>query len=201
MEAPEKKPWQRYLFAGIVFTVLFIFPAIAWFSLQSGLDHHVKSKSELKQLGSVADFSAKDQSNALISPQALRGKVSVLNFLPADPAASKNLAERMAKVHQSYNETEDVNFVSFIPVDSTVTLLDRAIGLGIKDAAQWHLVGLPLDEWTRLSTNAFKLPDPTSVTLVDTSMTVRNYYDVHSNPAMGRMVEHIALVLPKQKRR
>lgn len=204
MAEQEKKTWKRYLFTAIVFTVLFIFPAIAWFALQAGLDHNRAAKSELKEdLGKVGTFQIKDQDNQLLSPQSIRGKVCVVQFLPSDPAQALPLADRIAKVYQSYDGVDDVAFLSIMPADSAKTLLETAKALGIKDPGQWHLLGTNgQDEWRQLAASVYKMPNPgSSVVLIDTSMTIRHYYDIHSNPEMGRLVEHIALLMPKQMRR
>jgi hypothetical protein len=137
-----------------------------------------------------------------VSPEAISGRVSVINFLPADKQQAMALTGRLAKIHQSFNETEDVVFLSFIEADSTVKLLDLATDLGIYDHNQWFLIETTVSERQRIANEVFRIPDvEIGVALVDTSLTIRKYYDINSNEQMGRLVEHIALIIPKQKRR
>ena len=186
----------------MVFAVLFIMPIGSLYYLYMGRTHSRTAVAELEKLGKVSGFQCKNQQNEPISPEVLHGKVTVVNFLPNDLAAARPLADRIAKVHQSFDETEDVVFLSFIQMDSSKTLLETATQLGIKDHKQWYLLGTSATEWNHLSKDVYHLQNPEiGVAMVDTSLTIRKLYDINDNVQMGRMVEHIAKVVPKQKRR
>jgi hypothetical protein len=77
------------------------------------------------------------------------------------------------------------------------------VRLGITDASIWRLLTAPDTTLQRLSTQVFGLEGPADQRLVlaDTSLTMRRYYDVGVNEDMGRLVEQIAIVIPKQRRR
>ncbi len=193
---------KRIAISVLVVVILFVLPGGSWLYLQRGLDYRKASLAELQDLGKTGDFQLKNQKNLMISPEMLRGRVSVINFLPEDKEMGKSLSERIAKVHQSFDDTEDVIFLSFMPADSSAQLLDIANSMGIKDDKQWFLIGTDNDEWQRLAKEVYKIPNPENgVALVDTSMTIRKYYDINANQDMGRLVEHISIVIPEQKRR
>lgn len=186
----------------MAFAVLFLLPFGSLYYLYMGRTHSRTAVAELEVLGQVSGFQLKNQQNEPISPEGLHGKVTVVNFLPNDPAAAKPLADRIWKVHQSFDDTEDVIFLSFIEIDSTKTLLQTATQLGIEDHKQWYLLGTSATEWQHLAKDVYRLPDPlTGVAMADTSLTIRKLYDITNNQQMGRMVEHIAKVIPKQKRK
>ena len=202
MEEQKMNRTKRILISILVVAILFVLPAGSWFYLQRGLDYHKKSKAELQDLGKAGDFQLKNQKNIVISPEMIRGKVSVINFLPEDREAGKALTRRIAKLHHSFDDTEDVIFLSFMPADSSSQLLDIANSLGIVDDKQWFLIGAEKSEWERLAKEVYKISNPeTGVALVDTSLTIRKYYDINVNTDMGRLVEHIAMTIPQQKRR
>jgi cytochrome oxidase Cu insertion factor (SCO1/SenC/PrrC family) len=202
MQEEEKRGPRQKFTTILVIALVLIFPALSWYYLQTGLNHRKKALSELKELGKAGDFQLKNQSNLLISSRNMKGKVSIVNFLPGDRAAAKTLADRIAKVQQSFDEVGDVVFLSFIPADTSVQLIDLAKELGIDDAGQWYLLGTNAGEWDRLAKEAYKMPDlQNSVALVDTTGTIRNYYDINANQEMGRLVEQTVLILPMQKRR
>ncbi len=199
-EPREKKNVK--LVAALIFAVLFILPLGSVYFLSSGTEYRKASHAELKDHGKVGDFSLNDQNNQPVSPNLLHGRVAVVNFLADDLETAKHQVSRIAKVHQNYNNVDDVVFLSFIKTDSSNNMLDLAQKLGIYDHDQWLLLGIGEPQWTSTAANAFRLPNvETGIALVDTSMTVRRYYDITSNPDMGRLVEQIAIVLPKQKRR
>lgn len=186
----------------MAFAVLFLLPFGSLYYLYMGRTHSRTAVAELEVLGQVSGFQLKNQQNEPISPEGLHGKVTVVNFLPNDPAVAKSLADRIWKVHQSFDDTEDVIFLSFIEIDSAKTLLQTATQLGIEDHKQWYLLGTSATEWHHLAKDVYRLPDPlTGVAMADTSLTIRKLYDITNNQQMGRMVEHIAKVIPKQKRK
>ncbi|MBK9015056.1 MAG: hypothetical protein IPM82_13840 [Saprospiraceae bacterium] len=194
---PANKFWRA-----VVFAVLFIMPIGSLYYLYMGRTHSRTAVAELEMLGKVSGFQCKNQQNEPISAEGLHGKVTVVNFLPNDLAAARPLADRIAKVHQSFDETADVVFLSFIQMDSSKTLLETATQLGIKDHKQWYLLGTSAAEWNHLANEVYHLPNPEiGVAMADTSLTIRKLYDINDNVQMGRMVEHIAKVVPKQKRR
>ncbi len=200
-QIPEKKK-NVYLISGLVFIVLFILPLGSIYFLNSGLQYRKTSVAELGDLGKIGAFNLKNQNNLPITPELLKGRVTVVNFLSQNDSTAKYQADRIAKVHQNYNGVDDVVFISFIQNDSTKSLIDLASQMGIENNKQWHLLSTNDNQWEDFSFNAFKIPDnKTGVALVDTSLTVRRIYDISSNPEMGRLVEQIAIVMPKQKRR
>lgn len=202
MEEKAKRTPQQVFMSIMVIALLFLFPALSWYYLQTGLNHRKKALSELNELGKVGPFQLKNQSNLIISNEGLKRKVTIVNFIPANKTIARNLTDRIAKVHQSFNEVDDVIFLSFTPADTSVQLIDMARELAIEDHKQWYLLGTTPEEWQRLATEAYKLPKvENSVALVDTSGTIRNYYDVNINQEMGKLVEQTVLILPKQKGR
>ncbi|MCF8244114.1 MAG: hypothetical protein K9J37_02665 [Saprospiraceae bacterium] len=186
----------------MMFAVLFLLPIGSLVYLYMGRTHSRTAVAELEMLGKVTGFQLKNQQNEPISPEILHGKVTIVNFLPKDLAAAKPMADRIGKVHQSFDDTDDVILLSFIETDTTKTLLEIATQLGIEDHKQWYLLGTSGEEWQHLASDVYHLPNPlTGVAMADTSLTIRKLYDINDNTQMGRMVEHISKVIPKQKRR
>ncbi len=200
-QEPKKKK-NVYLISALVFAVLFILPLGSVYFLSSGANYRKASLAELEKKGPVGDFSLINQNNQTVSTENLKGKVAVVHFLSDDFSIAKNQTERIGKVHQSFNDVEDVVFLSITKSSSTNELMDKATDLGITDNKQWFLLHAEEQNWDNLSKAVFNLKDITnSVALIDTSMTIRRYYDINSNPEMGRLVEQIAIVIPKQPRR
>ena len=200
-QTPEKK--KNVLFISwLVVVVLFVLPLGSIYFLDSGLQYHKTSVAELEELGKIGAFKVKNQNNLEITPEMLRGRVAVVNFFSENDSTARSQAHRIAKVHQVYSDVDDVLFLSFIHIDSIKNLFGLATSLGINDHKQWYLLGIDSKDWGNLSSNIYKLQNINSgVALVDTSMTIRRIYDINNDPEMGRLVEQIAIVLPKQKRR
>jgi hypothetical protein len=193
---------RRIVVSALVVVLLFVLPAVSWLYLHQGLDYRKKSISELKDLGKAGNFELKNQKNLPVSQGLLRGKVTVAQFLPADLAEGKAKVERLAGIHENFDDTEDVLFLSFVPKDTTFSLLELARQLNIRDDNQWFLMYADSAQMAELSSLVYRPADPMNeLILVDTSLTIRKYYDIRQNAAMGRLVEHISIVIPEQKRR
>ncbi|MCB0518209.1 MAG: hypothetical protein H6577_00085 [Lewinellaceae bacterium] len=202
MEEDKEKSSRNPFIAILIFIVLFVMPAGALYFLNAGKNFREEYMEELGNLGRMAPFQYDNQDNLPISQEVMKGRVSVVNFLTGNPADDKAKSERIAKVHQSFDDTEDVLFLSFIPVDSSASLRDEASRLVITDNKQWYLVGTPKGDWERLAKENFKMTDPANeVALVDTTLTIRNIYKINEDESMGKLVVHVSMVIPKQKKR
>ncbi|GIV32167.1 MAG: hypothetical protein KatS3mg030_469 [Saprospiraceae bacterium] len=191
----RKKKVQYLLF----FLVLFILPAASLYFLNSGKNYRLQALSELQELGRVADFRAIDQMGRQTTPQSIRRKVVVMASVPNQSDSLQFYTRRLGVVHQAYDETNDLLLIMAIRQDSAIDLAHLAIELGIKDADQWRLVKAPAPQ---VLDEAFHVHVPArNVALVDTSGMVRKLYNIYDNHEMGRLMEHIALIIPKQPRR
>lgn len=197
----ETKPANKFGRA-LVFGVLFLLPFGSLYYLYMGRAHSRTAVAELEKLGVVSGFQIKNQSNEVVTPESLHGKVTVVNFLPSDLNSAKPLADRISKVYENFDDTEDILFLSFIVPDTTETLLQTAAKLGIQDHQQWYLLGTTSEEWNHIAKDIYHLPNPENgVAMADTSLIIRKLYDINNNQQMGRMIEHLSKVIPKQKRR
>lgn len=186
----------------LIFVVLFVLPAGALYFLNAGKNFREDYLKDLSDMGKVTEFNLPNQDNLPINPDVLKGKVSIVNFLDDNPIEAKEKVGRISKLHESFDDTDDVVFLTFFPTDSTKSTRDEAARLGITDNQQWYLIGAEKDQMEKLARESFKLKDPFSnVALVDTTLTVRNQYDINKNDEMGRLVVHISMIVPKQKKR
>ncbi len=199
---PSERFWQRFNTL-LAITLLFILPAGSWWYLSQGLDYRRDSLSEMKDFGPIGDFTGTDQVNRPFRMSEQHGKALVVQFLPPDRTEAAYRTERLGKVFESFQDTEDVLFLSIAPADSLLPSREQAIRLGIDDARRWRLLTFPDTSLERISTQVFGLADAADQRLVlaDTSLTMRRYYNIRENEDMGRLVEQIAIVIPKQRRR
>lgn len=186
----------RYL---LYLVILFVLPVLSLYFLNSGKNYRLQALSELQEHGKVGDFNFINQRGEHITPAVLRGKLTVAALLPSFQDSAAFYADRLSILHQSYDNTKDVVFLSFLQADDTISLTDKATQLGIKDHDQWWL--MQCDAATARALFHFPEGKNLQIALADTSLMVRNHYNIYDNHQMGRLVEHIALIIPKQPRR
>lgn len=193
---PSRRNKIQYL---LFFLVLFVLPAASLYFLNSGKNYRLQALSELENLGRAGEFTAIDQSGKEVNLSTLSKKVVVVAAVPNHSDSLKYYTSRLDIVHKAYDDTPDVLLLMGINADDRIDLAKLSLQLGIEDAEQWRLLHAPTRS---LFSQAFQLGnEDKSVALVDTSGMVRNFYNIYDNREMGRLMEHIALIIPKQPRR
>lgn len=189
--------------------LLVILPGGSWIYLRNGLDYRIAAMEELKDLGKVpmGRVLETQASTEPLTSEDLQGNVTVSGFLPETAEGQSRMIEVLQKLHEQFDERDDVLFLTYSKLDSTQELKARSRALGFLDDEQWRLVRLPEAvsagayfkanyafpaEWAdALSTHPY-------LVLADTSQTIRRLYDAAENKDMGRLVEHIAMILPRK---
>jgi len=198
----KKKGTSIYFRAAVTFLILFVLPLDSIYFLSKGRDFNRDVFADLKDQGKIAKFEVNNQNNLPISNDLLYGRVAVVNFLSENEEKAKEQTAQIAKVHESFDDTEDVYFISFAHEDESKNLVDRSMEFGIKDAKQWSLTTLDKNKWNEMASDVFKAGSMNEgIVLVDTSLSVRHQYHGYSDSLIGNLVLHISKVIPKQKRR
>ncbi len=199
----EKRRLSLVQIAGLLL-FLVILPAGSWYYLQSGFNHRKEALAELKELGKVSGIDLTDQYGLRFTTADMQQRVVVAGFLPADAASQDKWAQRLSTLHEQFDDRDDICFL--ILADS-VSLPDPAAFLernALTDSLQCKLLTTGSDDLITLASNTFHLPvdeagqpDLQLLTLADTAQMVRRHYDIFDNAQMGRLVEHITIVMPR----
>lgn len=153
----------------------------------------------MKELGSLPSLQITNQQGRLVTRESLQGKIIMLNLLPGNLDSAKLPTNTIRKVHQSFNDTDKVLFLSVIRTDSINGLRTSAGLLGIDNPEQWYLAGANNTTWTELAAN-LQIVDPSNtIVLIDSKGIIRRYYFINQNKEMGKLVEHAAILLPKKR--
>ena len=211
MEATNNKPstFQRITQIAGLLLLLVVLPGGSWFYLRNGLDYRIEALEELEDIGKVPStisiYTQADENP--IDGDYLKGKVTVAGYIPEGATERNRMIEVLSKLHEQFDERDDVVFLSYVKADSTADLKSRAVALNLVDGQQWRLAELPASETLEFYFKEnYHFPDVTLpllesipyVALVDTSLMVRHFYNCMENKDMGRLVEHIALILPRK---
>lgn len=195
----EKKRMSLIQIAGLLL-FLVILPAGSWYYLQSGYNHRKASLAELQQLGTVSAFELADQNGDTFYSEDMQKRVVIAGFLPEEVESQTRWAERLHKLHEQFDERNDILFLLFADSASLNNPGAFLLQNDLTDSLQWTLLVVDKSEMRTLATEGFHLPDPDKpgyLALVDTSRMVRRHYDPLDNQQMGRLIEHITIVMPK----
>lgn len=216
----QKKIATKIQIAVLAFFIVFM-PLGSWYYLQSGFNYNKELMSELKNYGRIPSFAMLTQNGDTLTDVDLRGKFTVANFYTDQDAA---VSMTYAKSLLSQFKTQKDLYFLFHSLSPTIQndsilkvvaekeeLLDKRAFLLSDDEGQllrlMDTYKIPLlDERTESDSITFQsggnnLPEtyPYFV-LIDTSLMIRNYYDIRDEASMNRFVEHLAVILPREKK-
>lgn len=180
---------------GMLFLILIILPAGSWYYLTTGYNYHKVLVNELKEdFGTVPDYSAITADGKPFDFESIAGNTAIVHFMGEDAIQNDYLWDRMEKLHEQFDDRNDIKFVSHIA--------NAEDNFMPKDTAQWKVVTGTEAEMDKLARENYKMKFKEGETvlnnsqfiLVDSSL-VRNYYDANSMREMGRMLEHVTIVM------
>lgn len=205
MENLEQKPstGRKVYIAAALFVILVALPAVSWIYLNNGLNWRKKAVAELASYGKIRgayilwpDGTKDDQ---------LKSKVVVLHIFGENPDLTETNRKIIDTGEKLFNQFgQNYNFrLAMIAEGGSSEFRSYAQTRPSADYATWVWTG-GLGSWRTIILNGYESfclaegvrPVPEYYALADTSGTIRRFYNALDDKQLGRMVEHIALLLP-----
>lgn len=190
-----------------LFLLLVIFPLGSWYYLRTGLDYRLQALHELKDVGKVAAFAFENINDSLITSRRFAEGLVVGHFLSEQ--GQERYAANLAKLHDQFNERDDIFFLAFLPDTSAAgrqSLIRFAESHNLIDETQcFFLQGTPaaIDALARdcnlpFGEKGMSLAANSLLFFAD-SLMVRGFYDMQVEEDMKRLVKHITINIPPKK--
>ena len=201
----EKKRSNK---AGIWITVLLlivVFPGVGYIYLQRGLEYHRESYRQLEALGTLPAFEALTRADTTLNSAELNGNTVVLAMLGNDPVRSAGAVDKLNRLQDQFDHLDDVLFLALVEDDGFADLNRRFAGYGFNDTDQWHLLELSVPEYNAVAVDLAGRLRVDALTqdrfvLIDRAGEIRKVYDATDDQEMGRLIEHISYVIPRNKK-
>ncbi|MEL6865637.1 MAG: hypothetical protein AAFP19_14515 [Bacteroidota bacterium] len=222
-ESKEKK--APFLQTIVLTMMIVVLPLGSWYYLQMGFNYYKDAMSELHEYGPLPNFALLNQMGDTIQEEQLKGKVAVISFVPSEAAARKKQLEITSALFDQFDVRDDIIFLLHESKDYALSadqLIREARENQLSDSEQ--LFWLSTDQSTMLDLlgNGYKMPnmaaqrekgspyplqadpDPQPgnypyIILVDTNLMIRNYYDYRDDQSVKRLIEHLALIMPRRE--
>lgn len=205
-----KNPLQFILLLGM----LVLLPLGSWLYMKKGYNYQKEAMSELRNYGQLSPFLAQDFFQRKIGSDELDGKLVLLNYYNSTKAADSRM-EMIEKLHEQFDDRTGVYFVNVgmspgNKIEEQYALLDtnQVFFIPATDRPCFFLgqdILMPTnagvsyqDSLTFQPIEASTLPDFNYYVLLDTKGNIRNYYKADEPERMKRLVEHIALTMPRK---
>ncbi len=171
--------------------ILFLLPFVSWYYLQSGLDWRKQAQevmSGTKPFPS-GDYMAID--GRKLTADSLENHVSIVCFLPCGTDASGQIDV----LDEIYNQFKETNKAIYILLDSCASSQPS-----IADATRKNWYVLPCADSAGLcSLLVTDWPDDKIFALVDRKGAIRSYYGIKTKDEKRILVEHMSLLLPRER--
>lgn len=219
----QKKIGKKIQIAVLAIFVVFM-PLGSWYYLQSGFSYHEKLMSALKNYGELPEFNLFTQNNETVTKADFFGKIIIAGFYKENNRSTELSTDYARRILGQFESQKDLLFL-FHHLNPTEqndsTLKAFATQEYLLDKRAFFLAG-DEEQMTNLLTSGYKFPsmvekkedqsisfktdieilpdDYPFLVLVDSSLTIRNYYNLNDEKSMDRLVEHLAIILPREKK-
>jgi len=206
--------------------LLIVFPLGSWYYLSEGFQYQKDAYAELKDYGAVPSFSLIGQNEKPFTLKEIENKIAVVGFFSRSGKTTPQLMEQLSELHQQFKDRKDILFLMYHLTPGTsdiMTLKDMAAKTNVEDWDQcMFLTGdensirshfkstykIPLFKEGRAEDGNLKfkpIKENTSefpyFVLVDANGKIRNYYDINNKEDIQRLVEHLAILMPRENKK
>lgn len=206
-----------------LFVILVGFPLTSWYYLKTGFDYQMDARAELKDYGNIPQFSFIDMNGVPLSKDSINSKMTVLSFLGKDEAVNKEVLEVVNKLNQQFGDNQHLKLMvgglnsekyskeklqqlytsynyqgdQVLYFTNSKSSIQDWAGKQIKVPVEWLEKENEAPD-IRLEASKSTLIDYPFFVVADTKHKIRNFYHAQKLPEVQRMVEHIALLLPRE---
>lgn len=196
-----------------LFLMLIVLPAGSWYYLQSGFDYQKQARAELLDYGKIpANTKLLSTEGQELTLSDSKHQLSIFSFVSKDKLNNERV-ENWKKLYEQFEETGRAKFflgaLDTLVDFSTFEQLPRNENCVYLNAENSKKIIAHLEE-PQLKTERInggkyqtqKINDWTNynyTAIVDTTFTIRNYYQIDEMESLKRMVEHLAILVPREK--
>jgi peroxiredoxin len=195
-------------------------PLGSWYYLRAGFNYHKELMNELKDYGRIPDFTLVNQKGVTVSRSNIEGKTAILSFFNPNNESYGRTMEYFRKYYSQFHEREDLIYLAVALEPTTASQLEilarkeelndiqhyflagdePAVKKLINDGVQIPDLSNRADDMTiPLSSSMIDVPEEYPyLVLINESGMIRNYYDINNEQDLTRLIEHLALTLPRK---
>lgn len=171
--------------------ILFLLPFVSWYYLQSGLKWRQKAQEVMSGTEPFPSGEYALSDGRIFNTDSMERYVSIISFVPCN--TQDNGQKEVLDV--IYKQFKDTNKARIIQIDSCQSVTGSTSHTGMKN---WYIIpctdsvdlcNLLLEDW----------PAGKLFALVDRKGIIRSYYSIGSKDEKRILVEHMSLLLPRDR--
>ncbi len=171
--------------------ILFLLPFVSWYYLQSGLDWRKDAQTVMNGTSPFPSGSCFSADGRKFSADSLEGRVTLITYASCD-TVDKGQKDVLEALYEQFKETGKAAFV----------LLDSCqAGSGSLSQRQhknWYII--PCNDAMAICSEVKSLWEKDKMfALVDRKGVIRSYYTINTSNEKRMLVEHMSLLLPRER--
>jgi len=188
---------KKWLQTTALFLMLLLMPALSWYYLKKGEQYQVEMRAELKDYGKLPQFKLPAVlSTDTLQSEALHNKVVIAKTLDAQELEqSEDLLFTLGSLHEQFDERDDVVFLLHTSIADTSKIGAFLRKNKLADAEQIWIT--PADQSV---IKAYTFPKTGMAAIVDTTGTIRRYYNYRDGNEVRRLTEHVTVLMHRDKK-
>ncbi|GAB5552144.1 MAG: hypothetical protein Sapg2KO_17350 [Saprospiraceae bacterium] len=196
----KKRNWVGVI---VLVFLLGVFPILSYVYMKAGFDYQLDARAELKKLGTVMSLPDTTIFGDTLVGTKMGKQISLLSYF--DPTDQQTLAisgKYLSEIHNQFNDVDWFRMDLLVPQTAKSALSAYQEEYEVEDAEQvfFYQTNQSLQEINGSLYVADSLQNKFNcVALADTTGTIVNYYDLSDGKQFVRLVEHIAIMRPKEK--
>lgn len=174
-----------------IILILFLLPFVSWYYLQSGLNWRKQAQAIMNGTTPFPAVSCTTNLGSPFASDSLMGRVTLLTYLPC--ATSEG--EQVSVLQAIYDQFKETNKASYVLLDTCGVAPASGIP---SNKYGWFVMTSP-DTCGLFSSLKAAWPDGYSYALVDRKGIIRSYYKAVTKEEKKTLIEHMALLLPRER--
>ncbi len=185
---------KKYIVPTLVVAMLVLFPAISWYYLKTGLKWRREAMGELSDYGSISGVQIPMNGSRDIDLQELEGELLI--FYKVNCADATGESATMDKIRNQFKKRPDVRIFA---IGDCLEVIDE--GSGKEKVLRKIDCKTEPGACAEIERSIFRKAEDRNVAFIDGNQHIRNYYHSNQSAENKRLVEHMAMMLPDERRK
>ena len=169
--------------------ILFLFPFVSWYYLKRGLEWRKDAQAIMNGTTPLPTADWYDIHQKKFSTTDLANHVTLISHFTCDNASAQQ--ELLSKLYDQFKETKKAHFILLDDCDTAPLVHDAT-------KINWHILSCT-DSLSQCDSLIPSWPSGKSHALIDRHGIVRSFYASGSNEEKKLLLEHMALLIPRER--
>ena len=199
IQTEQLRKFTQFLALGVL---LIGAPIGSWYYLNKGFNERKEALDQLRDYGKFQLTSTTDVEGHPVTEDSLQQRFSVVGFLDNISKESAEL-KHAELLYKQFGRDGGIALVTYMNAVDSTNLQSYATEVFSKQDGFWYIVNLSKERYNTMRNQIYgdSLRSGSHFALIDTTLTIRNYYDATDIKAVDALAKHVAMFVAPTKAR